>query len=198
MIPRLLRMALVFCPLSALAGCQSETPMPAGIPKGAALLGEAVGPIGERDVNHEPPWEVETDGMLYLRNASAGKVMSNPVRAGQTIRLYPGWVAVAAAQVDQATGRQLPMRFVRERVVARFQPGQRYEIYYRAGLSAQELAKAGPATRPAGEHTLVPLEPVPIYRRRDADSVQRPGDDVTPDRPPPQQDEPPVLVPLPR
>ena len=185
--------------LAASAGCQSETPMPAGIPKGAALLGEAVGPLGERDVNHQPPWEVETDGMLYLRNVNAGKVLSKPVKAGQAIRLYPGWVSVAGAQVDPATGRQLPTRYVKERIVARFKPGYRYEIYYRPGLSAQERAKESTAaTRPTAQHPLVPLDPIPLYRRRDADSVERPADDGIPARPPVQQEEPPVLVPLPR
>jgi hypothetical protein len=179
------------------AGCHSETPLPDGIPKGSALLGEAVGPIGERDVDHDAPWEVETDGMLYLRNVDMGQVVSRPVKAGQTLMLYPGWVSVAGAQVDAVTGQQLPQRFVKERIVARFSPGHRYQIYYRPGLTPQELAKAGPATQPAGEHVLVPLEPVPVFRRRDADSVERPRD-VTPFRTPVQREEPPVLVPLPR
>ena len=196
-----LRAALVLSALAATAGChQAEKPLPQGIPKGAALLGEAVGSIGERDVSPEPPWEVEKDGMLYLRNASAGKVLSKPVKAGQTILLYPGWVAVAGARVDPATGRQLPMRYVKESVVARFNPGHRYELYYRPGMSKEELAKAKPATRPAGQHTLAPLDPVPVYRQRDAGSVERLGDDGLPIRPPAQQPEepPPVLVPLPR
>jgi hypothetical protein len=192
-------LVFVLCTLVTAAGCQSETPLPEGIPKGASLLGEAVGPIGERDVDHEPPWEVEADGMLYLRNVNSGKLVSGPVRAGQMIRLYPGWVSVAGAQVDRVTGQPLPQRFVKERIVARFKPGNRYQIYYRPGLSEQELAKAkaGPATQP-GQQALVPLDPVPVFRRRDAGSVERPRDEVTPIRPPPQREEPPVLVPLPR
>ena len=187
----------VLCFLVTAAGCHKETPLPDGIPKGSALLGEAVGPIGERDVNHDAPWEVETDGTLYLRNVDLDKVVARPVKAGQTLILYPGWVSVAGAQVDKATGRQLPQRFIKERIIARFSPGHRYQIYYRAGLSPEELAKGGPATQPAGERVLVPLEPVPVFRRRDADSVERPRDDGT-FRPPVQREDPPVLVPLPR
>src|SRR5688500_8413009 len=121
-------LAVVLCALAASIGCQSEAPpLPAGVPKGSALLAEAVGPIGERDVDHEPPWEVETDGMLYLRNVNTGQVISKPVRAGQTLKVYPGWVSVAGSQVDKATGRTLPQKFVKERIVARFEPGKRYQ-----------------------------------------------------------------------
>jgi hypothetical protein len=184
----------------AAAGCHSETPLPQGIPKGSALLGEAVGPIGERDVDHDAPWEVETDGTLYIRNVDMAQVVSRPVKAGQSLILYPGWVSVAGAQVDKATGQQLPQRFVKERIVARFTPGHRYQIYYRAGPSGQALAKGGqggPATQPA-EQGFAPLEPVPVYRRRDADSVPRPRDEGVPVGPPAQREPPPVLVPLPR
>ena len=188
---------LLLCGLAASPGCQSETPLPAGVPKGAALLAEAVGPVGERDVDHEPPWEVESDGMLYLRNVTSGKIVSRPLKAGQTLTLYRGWISVAGAQVDKVTGRQLPQRFVKERIIARFAPLNRYEIYYRPGMSKEELAAAGPTTKPAAEHVLVPLEPVPVYRRRDADSVDRPKDDLAPARPV-RPEGPPVLVPVPR
>jgi hypothetical protein len=183
------------------AGCHSETPLPEGIPKGSALLGEAVGPVGERDVDHDAPWEVETDGTLYLRNVDMGKVISRPVKAGQSLILYPGWVSVAGAQMDKATGQQLPQRFVKERIIARFTPGHRYQIYYRPGVAPEAVAKdgkGGPATQPAGEQSFAPLEPVPVFRRRDADSVQRPHDDGMPVRPPVQREGPPELVPLPR
>jgi hypothetical protein len=198
--PRLGPTVLVLCALAATAGCRGEAPMPAGVPKGAALLAEAVGPIGERDVDHDAPWEVEADGLLYLRNVTAEQVTTRPVKAGQTLTLYPGWISVSGLQVDRVTGRHLPQRFIKERIIARFTPGNRYEIYYRA-LTAQELAKAAPATRPAAEHTLVPLEPIPVLRRRDAGAVERPTDGFTPVRPPaapPEEPEaPPVLVPVP-
>src|SRR5688572_26984263 len=149
--PALASVAVLLGALIAPAGCQSETPLPAGVPKGAALLAEAVGPIGERDVNPEPPWEVETDGMLYLRNVNTGQVISRPVKAGQTLKVYPGWVSVGGSQVDKATGRTLPQKFVKERIVARFEPGKRYEVYYRPGLFGEALAKAngGATSRPA-------------------------------------------------
>jgi hypothetical protein len=188
----------LLCFLLTAIGCQSEAPLPDGIPKGSSLLAEAVGPIGERDVDHDAPWEVETDGMLYLRNVDMAQVVSRPVKAGQSLILYPGWVSVAGAQVDKVTGQQLPQRFVKERIVARFTPGHRYQIYYRAGFTPQELAKGGPATQPAGEQTFAPLEAVPVFRRRDADSVERPRDDGTFRPPAAREERPPVLVPLPR
>ena len=191
--------AVLLGALIAPAGCQSETPLPAGVPKGAALLAEAVGPIGERDVNPEPPWEVETDGMLYLRNVNTGQVISRPVKAGQTLKVYPGWVSVGGSQVDKATGRTLPQKFVKERIVARFEPGKRYEVYYRPGLFGEALAKAngGPTSRPAADPMLVPIEPVPVFRQRDASAVERPRE-LAPIRPVPPREEPPVLVPVPR
>src|SRR5215208_5983304 len=90
-------------PLVAVAGCQKET-LPQGIPKGSSLLAEAVGPTGERDSEHEAPWEVESDGVLYIRDATNNNVVKGPVRQGQTLRLYPGWISVAGAEVDPLTG----------------------------------------------------------------------------------------------
>ena len=201
----------LFCsllPLAAVAGCQKDT-LPQGIPKGASLLAEAVGPTGERDSEHEPPWEVETDGVLYIRDATQNKVVRGPVRQGQTLRLYPGWVSVAGAEVDPLTGALRPKKYLKERRLAHFLPNHRYQLYYRPGVDpeleqAMAKAQAEAATQPTPAW-LQRLQggPTPVEIRRDADFVRRQAEqqEAGPSPLPPRNrpnDEEPSLVPLPR
>ncbi len=149
------RLLLLCIAISLLAGC-SSAPKDPGVPEGADLLTEIVSPSGERS-DRFTSLQVPEDGALYVVNATRKQlVLSNPVKAGDVIKLSWGGVNLVGRLPSKSTYKP-----AYERQVARYDVGHMYRVYYKPGETVNAKTDEGsPLTRPfdTQDRTVNPIE----------------------------------------
>ena len=145
--------------LLAASGCASpKGPQDPGVPAGAVLLTDLVSPAGGSRSGDADPYELPSDGALYVVDATDPHVAySGAVKAGDVLKL--SWVGVA---VDSRLPSKSGFRPRYERQVTRYDIGRRYRVYYHPNAAPENPTsdEGSPLTRPyeTRERTVDPIK----------------------------------------